>query len=321
MSMLLTVSFVLLLTLSVLRFLPKCRERRLATDRLYELVKLEESEIDTLDESSFGGWSSSELLTKVLGDRLGKAGFIGADERKRIKQKIIFCVLVLVFSGFIFGLRTSLVWGFFMGFVSLYFAFMCALFYLRYCAKEFEREVLFQLPLTLETLILLVEAGLGILPALEQIVRTELARVDGELSRLGPVAKVLRIIYGLTSHGMPFAQALELVADAVDIRALRHVLLHLDVSSTEGGALSPALRSLSEFTHTEWKLGVEGRVKRLETAVVFPVFLSVMGLMLLTASVPLVPVLDFLSSMDKQKSIAATNGPLSNSLQESLGER
>lgn len=42
---------------------------------------------------------------------------------------------------------------------------------------------------------------------------------------------------------------------------------------------------------------VETRVKRLENLVVFPVFLAVMGLLLLTSAVPLVPVIDFMTSM------------------------
>jgi type II secretory pathway component PulF len=100
---------------------------------------------------------------------------------------------------------------------------------------------------------------------------------------------------------MPIGQALSIVSDSVPQRTLRHVLLHLDISGTEGGELVPALRNLSEYVHNEWKLSVETRVKRLENLVVFPVFASVMGLLVLTSAVPLVPILEFMDTLSAKQ--------------------
>ena len=107
-------------------------------------------------------------------------------------------------------------------------------------------------------------------------------------------------MYRIDGGGIPFTQALGMVASSIEIRAVRNVLLHLDVSSAEGGRLVPALRSLSDRAHQEWKLGVETRVRRLENLVVFPVFISVMGLMLLTAAVPIVPLVEFAKSLSAE---------------------
>ena len=317
----LIIGALLFAVLALLRYFVKCRERRLASDRLYELAQTEQENTDPLVNTVYGDWSDTEYLTRILSDRLGAAGFIAAEERKKIKQKMFLLTTLVGVLSFCFSYHLGLVVSLAVVTGAVYLSVMICLFYLRYLAAEFRRKVLFQLPLTLETLILLVEAGLGILPALEQVVRAELNRVNGDISRLGPVAKILRIVYAMAAHGMPFGQALELVADSVDIKALRHVLLHLDVSSAEGGALSPSLRSLSDHTHTEWKLSVESRVKRLETSVVFPVFLSVMGLMMLTAAVPLVPVLDFFSSLEHTKGITASNSHLAETAQHRLGVR
>ena len=153
------------------------------------------------------------------------------------------------------------------------------------------------MPLVLESIILLVEAGLGILPAIQKVVESS-ERTDN------PAIIYLEKAYQLSAAGVPFDQALNIIADAADHKVLRHVLMHLDISQAEGGELVPSLQNLSSHSHTEWKISVESRVKRLENLVVFPVFVSVIGLMFLTASVPLIPVLDLHKSMSKGSNIA-----------------
>ena len=50
---------------------------------------------------------------------------------------------------------------------------------------------------------------------------------------------------------------------------------------------------------TQRSSSYENRVRRLENLVVFPVFVSVIGLMCLTAAVPLVPVLKLKESLQR----------------------
>jgi pilus assembly protein TadC len=159
-----------------------------------------------------------------------------------------------------------------------------------------KNEILFRLPLFLESIILLVESGLGVMPAVNEVVNLE-----SKHPKRNPVTKVMRVVYELSAGGVPFSQALEQVSKITDCKPLRHVLLHLDVSSSEGGALIPSLRSLSDYAHREWRLAVEARVKRLENLVVFPVFLSVIGLMILTIAVPIVPVVEFFGTIEQKK--------------------
>ena len=148
-----------------------------------------------------------------------------------------------------------------------------------------ERQILFQLPLVMESLILLVESGLGILPAIEKIAKTNKEDHNS-------VSKALAEVYRLSSGGLSLNNALEKVAARSEVRILKHILLHLDISGNEGGELIPSLQSLSEHAYTEWKVSVERRIKRLESMVVFPVFVSVLGLMLLSAAAPLAPLID-----------------------------
>jgi len=158
-----------------------------------------------------------------------------------------------------------------------------------------ERAILRELPLTLESLILLVESGLGILPAIHKLIESR-----GEETKPDSVRHYLALVHSLSSKGMPFLNALEAVAEECPPPAIRHLLLHLDIGANVGGQIGASLRSLAQHSHLEWRLSVEARVRRLENFVVFPVFGSVIGLVLLTAAVPLIPLLELQEKLDRQ---------------------
>lgn len=273
-----------------------------AAERAQYLLECDEELIKREEEEKIS-WGEGTELAGRMKDRLGRAGFVSDRERKFAKLFLygLFSVTVLlcVFIGFKKG---ALPGTFFGSIAGLYLGVMAVLYFLRYCRGEYEREVLFQIPLVLESLILLVESGFGILPAMQRVVEA-----DAKALRPNPTVRFLRLVYEYSLYGMPLAQALETVTEQTDIRPLRHVLLHLDVSGSEGGALGPSLRSLSEYAHTEWRLSVEQRVKRLENLVVFPVFVAVIGLMFLTAAVPLVPVLELRDILRSRSNVTASS--------------
>lgn len=159
--------------------------------------------------------------------------------------------------------------------------------------KKLERVVLAELPILIESLILMVESGLGILPAIYKLLETQ-----EEETKLKSTRYYLRLVHELSQRGFPFGQALEQVAEDCPFAPLRHFFLYLDIGANVGGKLGNSLRSLAQHAHQEWKLSVEARVRRLENLVVFPVFGSVIGLVLLTASVPLIPLLELRDKLD-----------------------
>lgn len=255
-------------------------------------------------------WKKAQKLLGTHRDRLGRAGLLTSAQRRNCIMLLAGIALLCVACGLTFGASgDSLlepVIGFFVG---GYAALLIAWVYLQRLEAEYQRKILFSLPLTLESLILLVETGLGILPAIAQLVQTA-----KEEQRNDAVIDLLSIVYDFSSNGMEFTQALELVAHASPVGVFRHALLHLDLSGSEGGEIIPSLRSLSDHTHKEWKLSVEQRVRRLENLVVFPVFVSVIGLLLLTAAVPLVPVMQLreslkASKLNKDGDATSTNQP------------
>ena len=178
-----------------------------------------------------------------------------------------------------------------------------------------KKEVLAELPVLLESLILLVESGLGILPAIHKLLDVSGTAVKPKSARF-----YLQLVHELSNRGMPFAAALELVANRCPYPTLRHFFLHLDIGANVGGKLGDSLRSLAHHAHQEWKLSVEGRVRRLENLVVFPVFGSVIGLMLTTAAVPLIPLLDLKDRLDASQA-ASQQQNSSNSVQGQTYEK
>ena len=252
-------------------------------------------------------WQKAGALLRKFGDRLGRAGFVTSAQRRTAKLS----AYIILFGSSLIGAGVALISNLtVLGTIlctvgSAYFGLLLLVVLLRWFEKDHERELLFQTPIFLESLVLLVESGLGILPALERLVRN-----TGAEERENPVNRLYRLVYELSASGMPFTQALETVADASPQRIVRHVMLHLDISGSEGGELIPSLRALSDHSHAQWRLSVEQRVRRLENVVVFPVFGAVIGLMLLTSAVPIVPLLDLKDILDKRPVLGQSDGQL-----------
>lgn len=249
---------------------------------------------------------------KKLDEKLLMAGFLTASEQRYAKRIRLILLFVGLGFGFLMGLGLFGLGPSFPGAgLGLYAGLVAYVSWISFRKKDAIRSVYYELPLVLEELVLLVESGLALFPALEEVCVKRTASGVRSSRKETLARRVLLTAYQLAAHGVPISDAFKQVAKVCPFPVLRHVLLHLDISSSVGGELLYSLRTLSEQIHKEWKLSVETRVKQLENLVVFPVFVAVMGLMLLTAAVPLVPVLDFMSSM-KNKDAAISS-------QDSLG--
>ena len=283
-------------------YLKERRRSGKAYDRLVTLFEQEDIVLPTTNDDEINWREGSDAL-KFLSDKLGKAGYFSPKERRRARLLMSGLLTAGVITGLLIGIRFGTPIAASIGvFVGFYLGLTVWVAFLSYQRREFERKAIFQTPLTLEAIILLVESGLGLLPAIERIVSSQ-----DETSRRNPMVRMLRLVYELSSHGVPFGLALEMVSDATELKVLRHVLLHLDISGSEGGELIPSLRSLSNHAHTEWKLSVERRVRRLENTSVFPVFASVMGIMMVTVAVPIVPILDLKETMQERANFGTPN--------------
>ncbi len=253
-----------------------------------------------------------------LDPKLLECGYLEYYEQKKIfKIRLVLILLGLIVGSSLahlcFNRAVFLLLG---GGLGIYFALLCWFIWLASKTKNVLRAAYFDLPLILEELILLVESGLGLFPALEKVCVYQDS--DFEYGDPGVCRKSFKRAYTLAVHGMPVSHAFAMVSKGTSCLPLKQVLIHLDVSASIGGELLTSLRSLSDQVHKEWKMQVETRVKRLENIVVFPVFLSVMGLLLLTSAVPLVPVFEFMSGLKKGTAIEKSTSPDLNSSHVSL---
>ena len=272
--------------------LSRLQKRRLAWLSLLGLIKVAQ-ERDATDVRGEVDWSKIGNITASLNDRLGRAGFLTRSERQwaiyvaaGLVALITTCSMVSWW--FLVPDRTLLIplaAGIYLGLVSV-------LLLGKLRSRAVDREVMFELPVFLESLILLVESGFGLLPALERIIDDRASKEKASV-----LTRILSTTVKLSTAGVPFPVALETVAVVVPYRAVRHILLHLDMSATDGAEMIPALRSLSDHAFSEWRLSVEHRVRRLENWVVFPVFGAVIGLLILLSAVPLIPLISLNESL------------------------
>lgn len=236
----------------------------------------------------------NELDLSLLNTRLGRAGVLTSSARAQFIRNwtlvsvVVICGIIAVAQLRDFSFAVQIV----MVVIAAYVLLLACVISLKSKAVRFEREILFSLPLTVEQLLLLVSSGLGPIPAVRELISNETKN---------PIEPFLSAIYRRAEEGILFQDALAEMAEQTPFVPLKHFFLYLETSIAQGAELSTSLRQLSEHIHTEWNVTVEGVVRRLESAVVFPVFISVIGLMLLVAAVPIVPLLELSGNLQAQQ--------------------
>jgi len=155
---------------------------------------------------------------------------------------------------------------------------------------RFRREIEFFLPVVMERLVMAVEAGLDVIPALGAIVKQ--AR-DGESE--DPVTRLLGIVHHLTEQGCGLDQSLQVVTNIVDCAALRHAFVHLGLAHREGGELIAPLRELSDSTQLYYQETVEEEIAKLPVKATAPLVCTFAGLILFFITSPVVQVMKIAS--------------------------
>lgn len=255
--------------------------------RLKHIIKLDQmaKDIASVEKSNNNGVEQLRF-----NDRISKAGYLFESEKSKLFKKYYAgCLLVLIIV-LLITLSYNQTLTMIIAYQVITLLALATLFHTYLSIKIIytERDILFETPILLEAIIQLVESGIGLLPAIDEVVNIESKKQN-------TVRRILKYIYEQSANNMTLSQALTNSADSIDNKTLKHILLHLDISGNEGGALAPSLKSLSDHSYLSWKLSVETRVKKLENLVIFPVFLAVIGLLTLTAAAPLKPVIDFMN--------------------------
>jgi len=264
-------------------------ERRRSRQRVVWLFKSTYDRLNTTEQPETIG------VPESIDETLLRSGYLTTSSRGQAQQLKAALTVGFGLAGLLIGIITSssLATIILVALAGITLGNLTWFLYLSILNRLEEQRALLELPIILESLILLVESGLGLLPALEKIV------AHGET--IPSTSRYLfRLAHEMSMRGVPISEALQRVSTKSPFRSLKHVFLHLEIAATDGGALVPALRGLAHYAHTEWKLSVETRVRRLENLVVFPVFGAVIGLVLLAAAVPILPLLELGERLDSE---------------------
>lgn len=154
-------------------------------------------------------------------------------------------------------------------------------------------ELIFHLPIVMEKLVMAVQAGYDILPAIGLL--RDLEQIDAQPrqdpSSIDPVSRLLEKIYDLSEAGMTFQQSLDVIVQRVKNPSIRHVFAHLALAFNEGGELTTPLLELSDATQLAFQEAVEERIAVLPVKAVMPLLLTFAGLLLGFITSPLIQLL------------------------------
>ena len=158
------------------------------------------------------------------------------------------------------------------------------------------REIEYFLPIVMERIVMAVEAGLDIGPALNAVVDLEVgSEADAgerakQLRLTDPVTRLLARVVELCNAGVPFEKALREVSTPFDCAALRHAFIHLGVAQREGGEVVLPLRELSDSTQLYFQETVEEEIAKMPVKATAPLVLTFAGLILCFMTTPLIQI-------------------------------
>ena len=240
----------------------------------------------------------SSLGVAPLSDELGTAGLHSPRERRRfiLTNRLwpIGCAFVFVTLQFVFVGRSPsttvlvLISGLALG-------YLLSRLRVRRRQREYKRELEFYLPLTMENLVMAVQAGLDIIAALKSVLALSVEHSpNGEPRPLDPVSQLLSIVVQLTEAGRGFEESLRLVAQHSDCSALRHAFIHLALAHKEGGELVMPLRELSNSTQLYYQETIEEDIARMPVKATLPLLVTFSGLLLCFITVPVIQVISIM---------------------------
>ena len=224
--------------------------------------------------------------------------FLDEENRRKFefKRKFIPVVLFLAFGSFSFFLpETSLKKTFVFSIIGLCIGYIYSKSLERKLQTNFTSDITFYLPIVMERIVMAVQAGLDIIPALKAVSELD-KRTRDETSKSfeveDPVTKLMALVVKLSDSGIGFEQALNDVALMVDSSPLKHAFIHLGLAQREGGELIMPLKELSDSTQLYFQESVEEEVAKLPVKATMPLLCTFAGLIVCFITSPLIQILE-----------------------------
>jgi hypothetical protein len=166
--------------------------------------------------------------------------------------------------------------------------------YLKIKKENQNRLIAQMIPLVMERLVMAVEAGLDIIPAIKSVIEIDkLAQSKQKKITIDPIVQALSSVIEIAERGASFEDSLKLVAKKYDNHALTHAFVHLGIAFKEGGEVIGPLRELSDATQSYYQETIEEDLAKLPVKATAPLVVTFAGLILFFLSSPLVQIISF----------------------------
>ncbi|HMO01610.1 MAG TPA: type II secretion system F family protein [Oligoflexia bacterium] len=154
--------------------------------------------------------------------------------------------------------------------------------------KQME-EITIYLPIIMERLVVAIQAGLDILPAIKKVI--EFSKYDGKGARSTDlVTQLLERVLFLTEQGVSFEDSLKAVSAKVNHSGIKHAFLHLAIAYRDGGELLGPLRELSDSTQQMFQESVEEEIAKFPVKAIMPLISLFVGLLICFMVVPMLQI-------------------------------
>lgn len=289
------INYLLLVALLAYALIVIFQNHRRTAQDVFEDLKAED-ELTGLHN----GKTSKVILTNISGKKLSfqflDLGIFSVEDAKvfYLKQKllpIVFSLIVLSVRIFIWpgsnvaiGISTGMAFLFGLGFSKNLERSKKAKFY---------REIDFFLPLIMERIVMAVQSGLDIIPALRTVLDISGfsdSSDERQAQNQDSVSKLFGITIQLCEAGVGFQESLEVVSSRVGSGPLRHAFVHLGLAQKEGGELIKPLRELSDSTQLYFQESVEEEIARMPVKATMPLLCTFAGLIICFLTVPIVQI-------------------------------
>jgi len=232
----------------------------------------------------------SELLDKEVDKSPKSNSFLtGQTKEKRKILKLLGLILALI------GLF-CLVQG--LPLIALTPLFAGYLLYSKNKDEDFsidDKTIYTFLPLTLEKLIMLVEAGNDLMQGLKKLT-TE----SGEDNKL---LRIFKEIVEKFESGLTVEQSIQSVKNKYQNLTLNFVLTYLNISLKEGGQIVPQLQELSSTVLQSYEAFIENEVNKMPVKALAPLMVMFAGVFLILAASPAAQLSNYLRQIDFDKAI------------------
>lgn len=153
-----------------------------------------------------------------------------------------------------------------------------------------KRKVVFYLPLTIERLVMSVQSGLDIGPAIEKIVSN-----PGFSNSVNPCDALFSRVLELNKSGLTLEEALQEVAEASHLAVIKHTFSHLAAAQRDGGEILRPLIELADATQLAYQEEMDEEIAKLPIKATLPLILTFSGLLICMMTPPILQVLGLIS--------------------------